>query len=72
MLKYSDNSIEEDGDDNSLDDDLLGYDLLGNDSFAHIDSNIDIDTKANPNPDEGITGNNLLKENSGINIENLF
>ncbi len=72
MLKYSDDSVEEDGGDDSLGDNLLGDDLLSDDSLAHIDSDIDMDTEAKLNPDEDMTGNNLLEENSGINIEDLF
>ncbi len=52
--------------------DLLGDDLLGNNSHAYIDSNIDMDTEAKLNLDKDMTGDNLLKENSGINIEDLF
>ncbi len=77
MLKYSDDSVEEDAGNDLLGDDLLGDDLLGDDplsddSHAHIDSDIDIDTEAKLNPDEDMTGDNLLEENSGINIKDLF
>ena len=77
MLKYSNDFVEKSASNNLLGNDLLSNDLLGNDllgdnSFAYIDSNIDMDTKAKSNSDEDMTGNNLLKENSGINIEDLF
>ncbi len=67
ILKYSDDSVEEDTDDDSLADNLLG-----DNSPAHIDSNINIDTKAKSNPDENMTDNNLLEKNSGINNEDSF
>ncbi len=72
MLKYSDDSVEKDAGDDLLGDDLLDDDPLSDDSPAHINSNIDMDTKAKSNPDEDMTGDNLLEENSGINIEELF
>ncbi len=72
MLKYTNDSVEEDAGDDSLGDDLLGDDPLSDDSPAHIDSDIDMDTEAKSNPDEDMTGDNLLEENSGINIEDLF
>ncbi len=72
ILKYFDNSVEEDVGDDLFGDNLLGDNPLGNDSPAHINSNIDMDTEAKSNPDEDMTGVNLLEENSGINIENLF
>ncbi len=72
MLKYSDDSVEESADDNLLDNNLLDDDLLGDNSPAHTDSNIDMDTKVKSNPDEDMTSNNFLEENSGINIEDLF
>ncbi len=72
MLKYSDDSVEEDADDDSLGDDLLGNDPLSDDSSAHINSSFDIDTEAKSNPHKDMTGDNLLAENSGINIEDLF
>ncbi len=72
MLKYSDDSIEEDIGDDLLGDDLLDDDPLGDNSPAHIDSDIDMDTEAKSNPDEDMISNNLLEENSGINIEDLF
>ncbi len=72
MLKYSDDFVEEDAGDDFLGDDLLGDDPLSDNSLAHIDTNIDMDTEAKSNPDEDMTGNNLLEENSGINIEDLF
>ncbi len=72
ILKYSDDFVEEDAGDDSLGDNLLGDNPLNDDSPAHIDSDIDMDTEANSNPDEDITGDNLLEENSGINIEDLF
>lgn len=77
MLKYSNDSVKEGtgndllGDD-LLGDNLLGDDLLGDNSPIHINSNIDIDTKAKLNLDKDITDENLLKKNSGINIEDLF
>ena len=46
--------------------------MLRNNSPAYIDSNINMDTKAKSNPDEDMTDKNLLKENSRINIEDLF
>ena len=51
---------------------MLGDDLLGNNSPAHIDSNIDMDTETKSNPDKDITSKNLPEEKSGINIEDLF
>ncbi len=53
-------------------DDSLGDDPFGDDSPAHINSNIDMDTEAKSNPDEDMTSNNLLEENFRINIEDLF
>lgn len=67
MLKYLDNSIEEDTVDNSL-----GDNMLGDNSLAYINNNIDMDTGAKSNPDKEMTGSNFLEENSGISIENLF
>ncbi len=72
MLKYSDYSVKENASDDSLGDDSLGDDPLGDNNFAHIDSDIDMDTETKSNPNENMTDNNLLEENSGINIENLF
>ncbi len=77
MLKYFDDSVKGDASDdllgnNSLGDDLLGDDPLGDESPAHIDSNIDMDTETKSNPDQDMTGDNLLEENFGINIEDLF
>ncbi len=72
IIKYSDDSVKEDTGDNSLGDNLLGDDPLGDGSSVHIDSNINMDTEAKSNPDEDMTDDNLLEENSGINIEDLF
>ncbi len=72
MLKYSDDSVEEDAGDDLLGDNLLGDDPLSDDSPTYINSNINMDTEAKSNPDEDMTGDNLLEENSGINIEDLF
>ncbi len=72
MLKYSDDFVKEDADDNLLGDDSLGDDPLGDNSPVHIDSDIDMDTEAKSNFDEDITDDNLLEEKSGINIEDLF
>ncbi len=73
MSKYSDDSIKEDAGDDLLSDDLLDDNPLGDNSPAYINSNIDIDIKAKLNPNEDMTGDNLLDENSGINtIEDLF
>ncbi len=68
MLKYSDDSVEEDASDNLLGDNLLGDDPLDDNSPAHINSDIDMDTEANSNPNEDMTSDNLLEENSGINV----
>ncbi len=72
ILKYSNDSAEEDASNNSLGDDLLNDDLLSDDSPTYIDSDIDMDTKAKSNLDEDMTGNKVLKKNSGINIKDLF
>lgn len=45
---------------------------MGGNNLTHIDSNIDIDTKTNTNPDKNMIGNKLLEKNSRINIEDLF
>ncbi len=72
MLKYSNKFVKESAGNNLLGDNLLDDDLLGNNSPTHIDSNIDMDTKVKSNPDKDMIGDNLLKENFGINIEDLF
>ncbi len=72
MLKYSDHSVKEGAGDDLLGNNLLGDNLLGDNSPTHIDSDINIDTEAKSNPDEDMTGDNLLKKNSGINIKDLF
>lgn len=72
ISKYSDDLIEEDAGDNLLTDNLLGDVLLSDNNLVHIDSNIDIDTKAKSNHDEDMIGNKLLEENPGINIKNMF
>ncbi len=72
MLKYSDDSVEKSASDDSLGNNLFDDGLLDDNNPAHIDSNIDMDTKAKSNFDEDLIGDNLLEENSGINIENLF
>ncbi len=72
MLKYSDDSVQEDVRDDSLSDNSLGDDPLTDDSPTHIDSDIDIDTEVKSNPNDDMTGDNLLEENSGINIKDLF
>lgn len=46
--------------------------LLGDNSLAHINSDIDMDTEAKSNPDKDMISSNLLEENSEINIEDLF
>lgn len=61
-LEYSDDSTEKYTDNN----------LLGDNNLKYIDNNIDMDVKAKSNLDEDMTGGNLHKKNSGINIENLF
>lgn len=48
------------------------HNLLGNNNPAHINSNIKIDIKVKSKPDEDMTGGNLYKKNSEINIEDLF
>lgn len=72
MLKYLDDSIEESAGDNLLVDNLLGNNLLGDKNLAHINSNINMDTKAKLNLDKDMSGGNFLEKNFGINIENLF
>ncbi len=72
ILKYPEDSIEDDTSEDLLGEDLLGDDLLDDDSSAHINSNINLNTEVNSNSDEDMTGDNFLKENSGINIEDLF
>ena len=72
MLKYFDDFVKKGASDNLLSDNLLVDDLLDNNNSAHIDSNINMDTKAKLNSDKDMTGNNLLEKNSGINIEDLF
>lgn len=57
-----DDSIEKGANDN----------LLGNKNPVHINSNIDIDIEAKLNLNKNITNGNLYKENSEINIKNLF
>lgn len=56
----------------SIGDNLWSDDLLDDNNSAHIDSNIDINLEAKSNFDKNITGGNLLKDNSEINIEHLF
>ncbi len=72
ILKYSDDSVKENADDNLLSDNFLGNNLLDDDSPTYIDSNINIDTKAKLNSVEDMTSDKLLEENSEINIEDLF
>ena len=72
MLKYSDDSIKEDIGNDLLGDNLLDDDLLNDNSSVYINSNININIEAKSNPDKDMTGNNFLKENSGINIKDLF
>ncbi len=72
ILKYSDDSIEEDVGDDLLGNNLLGDNPLVDDSPAYINSDINIDTKAKSNPNEDMTSHNILEENSRINIEDLF
>ncbi len=67
MSKYFDNSIEK-----GISDNLLDNDLLNDNNLAFINRNIDIDTKAKLNLNEDITNSNFHKENSSINIEDLF
>lgn len=67
MSKYFDNSIEK-----GISDNLLDNDLLNDNNLALINRNIDIDTKAKLNLNEDITNSNFHKENSRINIEDLF
>lgn len=70
--QYSDNSVEKGANDNLLGDNLLGDNLLSDNSLVYIDSNIDKNTKVKSNFDKDMTGDNLLKKNFGINIEDLF
>ena len=72
MLKYFDDSIKKNADNNFLYDNLLDNDLLGDNSPAHIDNDININTKVKLNLDEDMTGNNFLEKDSGINIKDLF
>ncbi len=61
ILKYSDNSVEENADNNLLDDNLLDDDLLGDNSSAYINSDINMNTEAKLNPNKDITGNNCKR-----------
>ena len=56
----------------SAGDNLLSDDLLDDNNPVHINSNINIDIKAKSNFDKNMTSGNLLKDNSKINIEDLF
>lgn len=71
-IQYSDNWVEKGVGNNLLGNDLLGDDLLSNNSLAHINSNINMDTKTKSNLDKDIISGNLLEKNSEINIEDLF
>lgn len=58
---------------NNLVGDTANAGLLGYDDYA--DGNIDMDVKAKSNPDKNMTGkndDNLCKDDSVINIEELF
>ena len=77
MLKDSDDCVDKGVSNNLLSNNLLSNNLLsdnllGDNNPAHIDSNINMDTKAKSNLNKDMIGNNLLEENSGINVENLF
>lgn len=62
IIEYSDDLIKGCVDDN----------LLGNNNFAYVNNNINMDNKAKSNFHEEITGNNSYMKNFKINIEDLF
>lgn len=62
VLEYSNDLIKE----------VTNNNILGNDNPAHIDSNINMDTKVKSKPNKKMTGSNVYKKNSEINIEDLF
>lgn len=62
ISKYSNNLIDE----------SAGGNLLGNNNLAYINSDIHINTKVKSNLDENMTGDNLHKKYSEMNIKNLF
>lgn len=68
MLKYSNDLIAKDTDDNSLSHNLLDNDLLGNNSLIYINCNINIDIKVKSNLDKNMIDDNLLEENFEIKI----
>ena len=72
MLKYFDDFVKEGTSNNLLGDNSLGNNLLSDNSPTYIDNNINRDTKAKWSFDKDIIGNNHLKKNFRINIEDLF